>query len=427
MAGDNPRGHRQGRTGMLIHAAMQREPAFGIDFGTTNSVVARAGADGVTVTRHVTGEVFRSILCFQGSWRAHVAGPAAMEAYLDDPGACRLMMSLKSHLGQKSLRDTLVFGRVLELEDLVGLFLGHLLREAGVPAGARVVAGRPVRFVGEGADDALAEQRLRAAFAAAGITDLGLVPEPEAAGHRFAQGLRAPAHVLVGDFGGGTSDFSVLRFAPGEAPRALGHAGIGIAGDDFDAAILRHAVAPLLGQGGHYRVIEQALPVPVAFFAGFARWHRLAQMRSPRQLRDIAEVARLSDVPDQLAALIRLIEDEQGLALYRAVAAVKAALSSAEEAVLDFRHGAFTIQRPIARAEFEGWIARDLGRIAATVDAALLEAGIGESGIDHVFLTGGTAYVPAVRAIFERRFGAERLAGGGEFTSVAEGLALMAA
>ncbi|NCY24385.1 MAG: Hsp70 family protein, partial [Alphaproteobacteria bacterium] len=146
---------------------MQHEPAFGIDFGTTNSVVARLGADGVSVARHATGEVFRSILCFQGSWRAHMAGPAAMEAYLDDPGACRLMMSLKSHLGQRSLRDTLVFGRVLELEELVGLFLGHLLREAGVPPGSAVVAGRPVRFVGEGADDALAEQRLRAAFRAA--------------------------------------------------------------------------------------------------------------------------------------------------------------------------------------------------------------------------------------------------------------------
>jgi hypothetical chaperone protein len=412
---------------MLNHAAMQHTPHFGIDFGTTNSVVAQASAGSVAVARHDSGEVFRSILCFQGHWRAHLAGPAAMEAYLDDPASCRLMMSLKSHLGQKSLRDTLVFGRVMELEDLVGLFLGHLLRASGVPEGATVVAGRPVRFVGQGADDALAESRLRAAFARAGIHALRLVPEPEAAGHRFAQGLNAPAHVLVGDFGGGTSDFSVLRFAPGEPTQALGHAGIGIAGDDFDAAILRHAVAPLLGQDGHYRVMEQALPIPVAFFAGFARWHRLAQMRSPKQLRDIAEVARISDVPEQLAALARLIEDEQGLALYRAVASVKAELSSAEEATLDFHHRGFDIRRVITRADFESWIARDLARIAETVDAALADARMPETMIDHVFLTGGSAYVPAVRRIFEQRFGRERLAGGGEFTSVAEGLALMAA
>ncbi len=42
-----------------------------------------------------------------------------------------------------------------------------------------------------------------------------------------------------------------------------------------------------------------------------------------------------------------------------------------------------------------------------------------------MFLTGGTAFVPAVRRLFEDRFGADRLAGGGEFVSVAEGLALI--
>ncbi len=394
------------------------QPAIGVDFGTTNSVVARVGAPAT---------MFRSILCFQGSPARHAAGPAAAQAYLDDPGGCRLMMSMKSHLAQAGLNDTLVFGRRMGLEQLVGIFLGHLLREAGVAPGSRIVAGRPVRFAGERPDEALAEARLRAAFAEIGHEEVTLVPEPEAAGHRFAQRLTRPATVLVGDFGGGTSDFSVLRFIPGERAKALGHAGIGIAGDDFDAAIMRHVVAPLLGQDGHYRVMGQPLPVPVGFFAGFTRWHRLAQMRAPRQLRDIAEVARLSDVPDQLAALIRLIEDEQSLSLYRTVAEAKAALSGAEEAVLAFAHEDFELERRIGRAEFESWIQRDVARIAATVDLALAAAGTSDSMIDHVFLTGGSAYVPAVRRIFENRFGADRLAGGGEFTSVAEGLALMGA
>jgi len=394
------------------------QPAIGVDFGTTNSVVARVGED---------GSVFRSILCFQGSATRHVAGPAASEAYMDDPGGCRLMLSMKTHLAQPGLRDTLVFGRRMELEQLVGIFLGHLLRQAGVAPGSRVIAGRPVRFAGERPDEALAEARLRAGFAVAGITDVTLVPEPEAAGHRFAQRLTQPATVLVGDFGGGTSDFSVLRFTPGARARPLGHAGIGVAGDDFDAAIMHHAVAPLLGRDGHYRVLDQALPVPVGFFAGFTRWHRLAQMRSPRVLRDIAEVARLSDVPEQLGRLIRLIEDEQGLALYRAVSDAKAALSAAPETELHFDHEDLGLRRRITRAEFEGWIARDVARIAATVDAALAAAGQTDAAIDQVFLTGGSAYVPAVRRIFEDRFGAARLAGGGEFTSVAEGLALIGA
>jgi len=44
--------------------------------------------------------------------------------------------------------------------------------------------------------------------------------------------------------------------------------------------------------------------------------------------------------------------------------------------------------------------------------------------VDRVFLTGGSSFVPAVRRIFETRFGAEKIRGGDEFTSVASGLAL---
>ncbi len=75
--------------------------------------------------------------------------------------------------------------------------------------------------------------------------------EPEAAGYRFARGLAAPATVLIGDFGGGTSDFSVMRFEPGSVRPvvALGHAGVGIAGDTFDYRIMDAVVFASAGQG----------------------------------------------------------------------------------------------------------------------------------------------------------------------------------
>jgi hypothetical chaperone protein len=44
-----------------------------------------------------------------------------------------------------------------------------------------------------------------------------------------------------------------------------------------------------------------------------------------------------------------------------------------------------------------------------------------------VFLTGGSSFVPAVRRVFEGRFGSDRIRSGNEFTSVAVGLALKAA
>ena len=58
--------------------------------------------------------------------------------------------------------------------------------------------------------------------------------------------------------------------------------------------------------------------------------------------------------------------------------------------------------------------------------AALADAGVDGSEIDRVFLTGGTSLVPAVRSLFTGRFGAGRVAGGRELTSIAHGLAMIA-
>ena len=409
---------------------------IGIDFGTTNSVVAILEPDGSTRTaRHAIGQaeldVFRTVLCFWNheargrSILHHAAGPMAVQAYLDDPMDSRLIMSMKTYLAQKSFVTTNIFGRIFTLEKMVALFLTSLLGNGYDDA--RVIAGRPVRFAGEFADDALGESRLRASFAEAGFDAVDIALEPEAAGYRFTRTLDAPTTVLVGDFGGGTSDFSVMRFDP-RGPRQvipLGYAGIAIAGDSFDYRIIDNVVSPLLGKGDVYSVMGKELPVPPEYFNGFARWHRLSLMRSPRTLREIEEVAAASAHPQRLRTLIRLIEDELGYQLYQTVSAVKAELSNNESAMLRFEHAGLAIEQRIDRHEFEGWIADDLKRMGVTIDQALERAGVRRDEIDRVFLTGGTSFVPAVRALFERRFGTRRVSGGGEFVSVAEGLALI--
>ena len=412
-------------------------PVIGVDFGTTNSVVARLDPDGSsTVARFGAGDavqdVFRSVLCFwtehvrAGGRLHHAAGPAAIEAYIDDPLDSRLMMSLKTYLGQASFTETRVFGRPFTLERLIAQFLRAFLAAAGIdPAGARIVAGHPVRFAGESADDVLAQRRLRAAYAEAGMADVHLALEPEGAGYRFARTLDRAATVLIGDFGGGTSDFSVLRFTPGAGVTALGHAGIGIAGDMFDYRIIDRVISPLLGKGGTYVVMGKELPVPPEYFSQFARWHRLSLMRNPRTLRQIAEVAAAATEPARLRNLITLIEDELGYRLYQVVSSAKAALSGQDAVPLRFRHRAIDIDLTVTRADFETWIADDLARLAATVDRALAAAGLPAERIDKVFLTGGTSFVPAVRRLFDDRFGSENVTAGGEFVSVAEGLALI--
>src|ERR1700682_4396010 len=108
--------------------------AIGVDFGTTNSVISLLEPDGAaTTTRYPLGtaelDVIRSVLCFWNTGTRdrvalrHAVGPAAIEAYLDDPLESRLMMSLKSYLAQRSFTEPRVFGRTFTLEDLIALFL----------------------------------------------------------------------------------------------------------------------------------------------------------------------------------------------------------------------------------------------------------------------------------------------------------------
>ena len=77
--------------------------------------------------------------------------------------------------------------------------------------------------------------------------------------------------------------------------------------------------------------------------------------------------------------------------------------------------------------EFEEWIARRPGHARTLIDGLLASfRRRAPRDVDAVFLTGGTSFVPAVRRIFDVRFGADRVRSGNEFTSVARGLALRA-
>lgn len=409
---------------------------IGIDFGTTNSVVSFVQPDGtVRSASFRTGDVFRSVLCFWTEHKGaslklnHAAGPEAVSAYVDDPHESRLILSMKTYLAQRSFAETRIFGRRFTLQTLIATFLRALAEAVGFgPEQVRATIGRPVRFAGEFADDEFGEARLREAFKEAGFAGINVALEPEGAGWRFSRTLTDPTIVLVGDFGGGTSDFSVLRFTPGAPVEALGHAGVGLAGDALDQRIIEQVICPHLGKGDTYRVMGGSdLPVPPEYFAAFARWHRLSLMRNPRTLREIGEVARQSDHPERLQALISLIEDEQGFALYQAVSAAKMALSHEESTTLRFAHDGLDITANIERSDFEAWIAPDLARMGTAIDAALTDAKLERNQIDQVFLTGGTSFVPAVRRLFEDRFGHHRVTAGGELVSVAEGLALIGA
>jgi hypothetical chaperone protein len=126
----------------------------------------------------------------------------------------------------------------------------------------------------------------------------------------------------------------------------------------------------------------------------------------------------------KIKALIHLIKEDLGFRLHRAVQAVKCELSHNSAATFKFTDGAADIVATLERNVFEGWIADELEQIQSCVDSLFSRSGARCEEVDAVFLTGGSSFVPAVRRIFETRFGENKIRTGNEFTSVAHGLAL---
>jgi hypothetical chaperone protein len=309
--------------------------------------------------------------------------------------------------------------------------LRSLLRHADRPpslSARNIVIGRPVRFAGANPDEALAMKRYRAAFGRLGVDTGHYVYEPVGAAFFYARQIEEDATILVADFGGGTSDFSVMRFVRRNGrieAKPLGHSGIGVAGDAFDYRIIDHVVSPRLGKGSVYVSFDKRLAIPNGYYVNFARWNQLAMMKSNGDLKELIKLERSAVDAAALHKLIDIIENDLGFALYRSVSAAKVALSSGRQAKFRFRESGIDIEETITRDDFEGWIAEDVARIGETVDEALAKAGLKAEQIDKVFLTGGSSFIPAIWRIFGERFGTAKLTTGDQFESIAYGLALI--
>jgi hypothetical chaperone protein len=421
--------------------------SVGLDFGTTNSAIGviEDGGEDVTLAsfEHAGGltRTFRSILYFHPEVRdargrlAPVAGPRAIDQYLEADGTGRLIQSLKSYLADRAFQATSIFQKTHTVVELLSLLLVDLRARAEEklgPLGSRIVVGRPVRFAHADApeDEALAVERLTAALANAGFSEVTFEYEPVAAAYYYESTLAQDERVLVADFGGGTSDFSIVEVGPSRrksSRRILANDGVGLAGDALDAKILHNVVAPILGLGTSYRAMfGRELPVPVWIYAKLRRWHHLSFLKTQKNMALIEEIADQADEPKRIRALMHILENDLGYHLYRAVERTKVGLSASDATTFCFSDPPLGIEAEVSREDFEGWISDETTAMADCVDRVLSQAGLSASGIDKVFLTGGTSFVPAVRRIFDERFGPDKIRAGGEMISVATGLALRA-
>jgi len=410
--------------------------ACGLDFGTSNSAIGVARDKTAALAPiEANSTLMPSAVFFDYETKDRVLfGNEAISAYIGQTDG-RLMRALKSILGSPLIdEETSVGGRKVPLTKVVEMFVRHLKHKAEAFAGQEittVVHGRPVRFDDDDRADARAQEVLEVIARKAGFRDIAFVYEPVAAVHHYEQTARSEELVLVADIGGGTSDFSIVRVGPRHRERAdrgqdvLATAGLRVGGTDFDTALSRTAVMPLLGLGT--QLIEKNLLMPNAPYNELATWATINFAYTYKNERELAELVSLACEPDKVKRLLNVVRQRLGHRLAFAVEDAKIALSIEERAAVPLTFLEAGLAVTATRVDFNRAIEAMTDRLYKTASDCIAAAGLSPTAIDTIFLTGGSSRVPAVRGAIGRAAPSARLAGGSDdLLSVPLGLTQMA-
>jgi hypothetical chaperone protein len=411
---------------------------LGIDFGTTNSAVAIwKEAEGQVLA----GDYEPTLLYFEESRDpVYHLGHEALEKFISSGLKGRFIRSIKSILHLSTFKYTSISGNQYTAEDLVALILTHLKKKAEALVGHRfdrVTLGRPARFSPNPEKDALAQDRLLKAAHQAGFKEVEFQLEPIAAAYLYEREAQREELVLVGDLGGGTADFTLMRLGPDRWNKAnrqddiLGSAGTRVGGDDFDAEIAWQKVVHHLGMGLTYDSNQRGkiLPIPPHLYRAFCRWENHFLLKSPQNLREIEGYLFKTGSDPKITAFMTILEENLGNSIFKSIESAKIDLSHQDVAEIAFawsqdNRPGIDIRENIDIASFSEMIQSHLQQLHSTMDELLQSQNIKETDIDAVFLTGGSSLVRPVRQIFVDRFGESKIRESNAFTSVAQGMAL---
>ena len=376
----------------------------------------------------------RSVLYFNEDSEIF-AGHEAINNYVNEGAAGRFMQSIKTFLPNRSFVSTEVFGKNYGIDDLIAIILRKIKAKGEALVGSQVdsvVLGRPVLFSEDPEKDALAQSRLEAAARKAGFRRIWFQFEPVAAALSFEESLPAGAEkvVFIGDFGGGTSDFTVIRVKGGAFTRAdrrsdvLSLGGVYTAGDKFDSQIMWDKVAKYFGRGVKYKGMgkEDLFDIPHSIIYTLCQWHRIPLLRARKIREQIRLIKNSATDRKAIENLEHLIGDNYGFFLFQSIEKSKCELSNRTLTDIRFSERDLVIRESITRDEFDAINAENFSRIAHCIDDVVAQSGLTHQGIDTVFLTGGTSRIPFIRDLFAQRFGAAKLEDRDAFTSVVHGL-----
>ncbi len=403
-------------------------PAYGLDFGTSNTSIACFSGNAPHLVELQAGRSSIPTAIFFSFDDGHAYfGRDAVERYLlGDEG--RLLRALKSILGSALYDETTyIRSQRVSFADILTAFIGFVRRSSAEVDS--VVMGRPVHFVDDdAAADSRAEDQLRDAARQAGYAHVEFQFEPIAAALDYEQSVRTEELALVVDIGGGTSDFSIVRVSPERARRPdrkadiLACTGVHIGGTDFDRLLSMSTLMPHLGFRSKLKT--KNMNPPSWYYHDLSTWQRINVLYDNKVVSEIIGVRRDALEPEKLDRLLRVIELRKGHELLGQIEETKIALSSDLEVKLASVAFARGQQLKVTRVQFERAVADAMARVGRKIDETVASAGLKASDISTVFVTGGSSSIPILRKLIANALPSSRIVEGDAFGSVATGLAI---
>jgi molecular chaperone DnaK len=360
---------------------------FGIDFGTTNSVVAVC--DGATrrpsALLDSNGRPHASVVWFMADGSVKVGRQAKnnLNSYADEPGNV-FMPSIKRQLGKgKTFR---IFGQPVSASEVASEILSYLRSHATEQHGLSLESATvtiPIYF------DGRSRRELREAADKAGIFIKTFVHEPFAAVVGYCYGGDGGRlenlegrNILVFDWGGGTLDITVAGIREGRLVQMSRGSLNDRAGDSFDYKLHQLTFSRFLDKE-NLRTSEV----------------RLGPSGKDRYLVECerAKIA-LSDVETDRVEVAQAIQCDGRV---------------------------HDVEEVVSRGDLESLIQIDVKDALSQVDSAIEEAYLTSREIDLVLLIGGSSLIPLIRREMETRFGARIVHVPKADTIIAEGAALV--
>lgn len=413
---------------------------YAIDFGTSNSLINFISDDNkitpIPMEKN-NGFILRSLI-FTTDSKSWFFGERAIKEYSENDGEGRFLRSLKKFLPDPSFKGSEIHNKKYSIEEMIAVFIREMKARADKFTGLdvqNVIMGRPAKYSLNAEYDQLAENRMKKACELAGFNEVHFCPEPLAAGLDFDKENSKKKIVLIADFGGGTSDFTLMQLHEGQYSQddILGLSGVYKAGDSLDGQMMLKFIAKHFGANFSFKLPmnDLTLSFPRALLKKICSPAHITHLREKETweyLKSIHPFATDEDSKRQLNQLFALVEWQLGYTIFQKIEDSKISISNIREDfhTFIFKHSEINIEEKIYKYNYYQEMTAIVDEIISAMMQVFIQSGLTPEAVDEVVLTGGTAQFSQIQNRLEEIFGKEKLVEHDIYQSVVGGLSQFA-